>query len=144
MPELYPPEAILRSMAIPRRVEDLDIIGFADSLDESMLPSIVPPVFRVRSKPNLHLLPPYFLNSGFLYNSIEVDEQEIRELKNDEEITVFDQPFPAQVGFQLFIDQAFQPQYKLREVAGSSKQRASCHSLAIHIRSTSRTPPWII
>ena len=106
-------------MAIPWRVEDLDIIGFADALDGNMLPSIVPPVFRVRSKPNLHLLPPYFFNAGCLYNAAEVDEQEIRELANDEEITIFKEPFPAQVGFDLFIDQAFQPQYKLREVVNS-------------------------
>ena len=106
-------------MAIPWRVEDLDIIGFADALDQNMLPSIVPPVFRVRSKPNLHLLPPYFFNAGCLYNAAEVDEQEIRELTNDEEITIFKEPFPAQVGFDLFIDQAFQPQYKLREVVNS-------------------------
>lgn len=119
MPKLYPPEAILKSMAIPWRVEDLDIIGYADALDRTMLPSIVPPVFRVRSNPSLHLLPPYFFNAGCLYNAAEVEAQEIRELKNREEITVFDESFPAQVGFELYIDQEFQPQYKLREIVNS-------------------------
>ncbi len=119
MPSLYPPEAILRSMAIPWRVEDLDIIGYADALDRTMLPSIVPPVFRVRSNPSLHLLPPYFFNAGCLYNAAEVEAQEIRELKNREAITVFDESFPAQVGFELYIDQEFQPQYKLRETVNS-------------------------
>ena len=124
------PAAILMAMAIPWRVENLDIVGYADALDETMLPSIVPPVFRLRSEPRRHFLPPYFFNVGCLHNATEVDAQEIRELSNNEKITVFDKSFPAQVRFELYIDQKFQPQYKSREVINSELRAIAVKHIA--------------
>ena len=59
-------------MRIPWNVEDLEIVGYADVLDETMLPSVVPPVFRIKAEPQRAFLPPYSLNAGFLCNATEV------------------------------------------------------------------------
>jgi len=104
-------------MADPLRLEELDIIGYANVLDETMLPSIVPPVFQMRSERNRNFLPPYLLNDRCLWNATEVTESEIRDLQAADEISLFQEPFPAQVDFELFVDLEFRPCYKLAGTA---------------------------
>ena len=117
MPELHTKEAILRTMSTPRRMEELNIVGYANVLDETMLPSIVPPIFCLRSDSSRNFLPPYLFNAGYLCNPTEVPESEIHALRDSGEITIFSEPFRAQVGFELFIDRQFQHHYELRETA---------------------------
>ena len=117
MLELYPAGTILRIMGTPWSVEELNIVGYADVLDETMLPSVVPPIFSLRSDPNRYLLPPYAFNAGYLCNATEVPESEIQGLRNDGEITIFSAVIPARAGFELFVDQDFQQHYEAREIA---------------------------
>jgi hypothetical protein len=39
-------------MATPRLITDLDIVGYATVLKDTMVPSIVPPVFRLKADPS--------------------------------------------------------------------------------------------
>jgi hypothetical protein len=59
----------------------------------------VPPVFRLRSDANRALLPPYSFNAGFLCNATDVSQSELEDLRDSNEITLFDDAFPAIAGF---------------------------------------------
>jgi hypothetical protein len=104
-------------MTAPWRVDDLEIIGYASVLKPSMLPSVVPPVFRLRADPNKALVPPYSFNADFLCNPTEVTREELQGLSDAREVTLFDGVFPASAGSELWIDQSFRWHYDRREEA---------------------------
>jgi len=87
-----------------------------------MVPSVVPPVFRLKADRGRALLPPYHLNRGFVWNATEVPDSELEELRDSDEITLFDGAFPASSDFELWIDDAFQyhyqPEYEAEEELG--------------------------
>ncbi len=98
-------------------LEELEIVGYANVLKQTMLPSVVPPVFRFKTDASRALVPPYSLNAGFLCNATEVPQAELEDLSAAREITLFDALFPARAGFELWVDQSFQWHYQpLEEV----------------------------
>jgi hypothetical protein len=99
-------------MAPPRNVDELEIVGYANVLKEGMLPSVVPPVFRLKADARRAFLPPYSFNAGFLCNATEVPQSELEELRDSREITLFDVAFPARAGFELWVDHSFQRHYE--------------------------------
>ena len=99
-------------MPSPLNVNDLEIVGYADVLKENMLPSVVPPVFRLKADPQRAFVPPYSLHAGLLFDATEVLQPELLELRDSREITLFDQPFPAARGFELWVDQSFEQHYE--------------------------------
>jgi hypothetical protein len=107
-------------MVPPRNVDELEIVGYANVLKATMLPSVVPPVFRLKADARRAFLPPYSLNAGFLYNATEVPQSELEELRDSRRITLFDDAFPARVDFELWVDQSFQRHY---EPLDKAKQR---------------------
>lgn len=119
-------------MATPWNLDDLEIVGYADVLKETMLPSVVPPVFRLKTDAQRAFLPPYSFNAGFLCNATEVPRSELEELRDSREITLFDNAFPARAGFELWVDQSFQWHYqrldevkrKLRAIAEEAIRNA--------------------
>ena len=66
-------------MPTPWNVDELEIVGYANVLNDDMLPSVVPPVFRLRSDTKRVLLPPYSFNAGFLCNATEVPQSELED-----------------------------------------------------------------
>ena len=104
-------------MVSPWRFEELIIVGYANVLAETMLPLIVPPIFRLRSDANRYFLPPYLYNAGYLCNATEAPESEINALHASGEITIFQETIQAQSGFEMFVDQQFQHHYELKETA---------------------------
>jgi hypothetical protein len=116
-------------MRIPWNVEELEIVGYADVLDETMLPSVVPPVFRIKAKPQRAFLPPYSLNAGFLCNATEVPVSELEELRDSREITLFDPAFPARRDFELWIDQSFQLHYQPLDEADRNLSRIATEEI---------------
>ncbi len=93
-------------------LEELEIVGYANVLKETMLPSVVPPVFRLKADPGRALIPPYSLNAGFLCNATEVPQSELKDLNDAREITLFDTAFTAHADFELWADQSFQWHYQ--------------------------------
>lgn len=116
-------------MGSPWRVDELEIVGYAEVLKETMLPSVVPPVFRLKTDPRRSLLPPYSFNGGFVCNAAEVAPRELEALRDAREITLFDDPFPAQPGYELWVDQSFQCHYELRDQAEASLGRIATASI---------------
>jgi hypothetical protein len=110
-------------MPNPWNVDELEIVGYANVLKSDMLPSVVPPVFRLRSDAQRAFLPPYSFNAGFLCNATEVPQSELEELRDSNDITLFDDAFPAHAGFELWIDQVFQRHYQPRDEADRELSR---------------------
>ena len=101
-------------MSEPVKLIDLEITGYADVLPESMTPSIVPPVFRLKSNAGIAYLPPYHMNNGVLYNATEVSWREVELLAQREKITLLKEYFPARPNWELWVDRSLQPHYQSR------------------------------
>ena len=111
-------------MADPIQIDGLEIIGYADALTATMVPSIVPPVFRSKQLPRSVYLPPYHMNDGFLFNASVVSQSELDDLGRSEEITLFPtQPINAQRDFDLWLDQDFQSHYEPRLAAAEALRK---------------------
>ena len=104
-------------MVNPQWVGELEIVGYGNVLDATMLPLIVAPVFRLAAEPDRFFLPPYVISAGYLCNAAELRQEEVQRLHDRQEVTLFDQsdPIAAQGGSELWIDQEFRPHYELRE-----------------------------
>jgi hypothetical protein len=98
-------------------VNQLEIVGYAEVLKETMLPSVVPPVFRLKTDPGRALLPPYSFSGEYLCNATEVAPPELEALRDAREITLFGNPFPARPGYELWLDQRFAWHYEPRAQA---------------------------
>ena len=112
-----------------RELNELEIVGYAEVLKDTMLPSIVPPVFRLKAGPRSALLPPYSFNAGLLCNAAEVLWPEVEALKEAGEITLFDEPIPAQPGYELWVDQSQAWHYEPREQVDKTLERIARSSI---------------
>ena len=117
-------------MANPLRVQDLNIVGYANVLPQTMLPSIVPPIFCLRSKPDRFFVPPYSFNNGHLYDAGEISNFELTALADDREVTIFPEGFSAKVGYELYVDEEFQHHYQTREKVNASLDEIADRSIA--------------
>ncbi|MGA2594954.1 MAG: hypothetical protein ABSH32_34080 [Bryobacteraceae bacterium] len=116
-------------MPNPWNVDDLEVVGYANVLKSDMLPSVVPPVFRLKSSAERALLPPYSFNAGFLCNATEAPQSELEALRDSNDITLFDHAFPARGGFELWIDRAFHWHYQPRDEAGGELSRIAAEAI---------------
>ena len=112
------------------QLEGLQIIGYADDLPDTMLPSVVPPVFQSKAEPNRIFLPPYHMNRGFLWDATEVSHAELEELKDDGEVTLFDTRYDARRDYELWIDQCLQPNYQPQVEATENLLRIADNHIA--------------
>jgi hypothetical protein len=110
-------------MAPSWNLDDLEIVGYANVLKETMLPSVVPPVFRLKADSQRAFLPPYSFNTGYLCDATEVPQSELEELRDSLEITLFDAPFHAHRDFELWVDQSYQRYYEPRADAERTLRR---------------------
>ena len=101
-------------MSVPIHVNQLEILGYATVLEDTMLPSVVPPLFRLVADKNRNYVPPYCFSGDYLCNSTEIDSGELAALVARGEVTLFDAPRAASGGFELWIDREFKPHYELR------------------------------
>ena len=119
-------------MSTPRQITDLEIVGYATVLKDTMVPSIVPPVFRLKADASRILFPPYTFAAGSVWNATEASTHDLERLAENREITRFEKPFPAQRDFELWVDQKMEPHYRphakahetLRSIANDSIQHA--------------------
>jgi hypothetical protein len=119
-------------MAPPRQITDLEIVGYAAVLKETMVPSIVPPVFRLKDAPSCILFPPYAFAGGSVWNATEASPHDLERLAENSEITRFETPLPAQPDFELWVDEKMEAHYAprakahetLRSIANESIEHA--------------------
>lgn len=105
-------------MKSPIAIDVLEIVGFANVLLDTMLPSIVPPIFRLKGNNEELYVPPYMFNAGHLCNATVISHSELMALQSAQEVTLFDtKPFAAGRDFELWLDLERKPHYKPRGLA---------------------------
>ncbi|MCX6607703.1 MAG: hypothetical protein NTV52_29530 [Acidobacteria bacterium] len=83
---------------------DLEIIGYADDRDQTMLPAIVPPVFRSISNPDVVLVPPFAVRFDVVARATELSFAEAESLPDRREVTLFfGAPLVAQPDHELWL-----------------------------------------
>ncbi len=112
---------------------DLEIIGYADDRDQSMLPAIVPPVYRSISDPGVVLVPPYTIHFDRVSGATQLPFSEAESLRDRGELTFFlESILAAKNGHQLWLRRTgeviYQPEPEARrerqQLSGRAVQRA--------------------
>lgn len=94
-------------------LETLEIVGYADSLDERSVPHAVPPVFRVKgASPEKILFPPFHIEEDRVCGGTYGDAGEMESFVADQSVTRLDRPISPKRGYLLWIDQQMQPRYE--------------------------------
>ncbi len=101
------------------KLADLEIIGYADDRDATMLPAVVPPVFRLKADSDVVLLPPYSLHFDAVVGATAVTMEEAEHLRLMEQITLFPAGGqPAEPGHQMWLHRdgrrVYQPVHEAR------------------------------
>ncbi len=115
----------------PLDVSLLEIIGYANVLTESALPSIVAPVFRRKDNPDSILVPPYsFSNGRHLCDATEITPYEFDSLEGRTELTRLQPPIQAQIRHELWVDLDGQYHYQTRLQTRRNLDRIAQEELA--------------
>ncbi len=93
------------------RIEDLEVVGYADTLDESFVPTLVPPVFRLRDDPDRVLLPPFEIKDDQVVEVLPGAESDLERAVLRGQATRLDEAIDAESDHQLWIDEELQPHY---------------------------------
>ena len=73
------------------KLVDFDVVAYATRLTSDMLPTVVPPVFRMRGDSERFFVPPFRLSGEWLVGATEISGAEYRGLCDDARMT----PLPA-------------------------------------------------
>jgi hypothetical protein len=115
-------------MSAPVSFEDLEIVGYADTLTTDLLPRLVAPIYRRRSKPGEFVIPPFAFEDGKVVGAAQSAEVDFERALADGQATQIKTPLPAKAGYQLWIDRNGAPQYApAREVSVQLRHLASDH-----------------
>lgn len=98
----------------------LEVVGYADSLDENLVPQHVAPIYGVVDEPDRYLMPPYRHDGERLVEFTAITEPELDRAMVFEQATRLDQPIQARAGHLLWIDGRLEPHY---EAAGEARKR---------------------
>ncbi len=82
----------------------LDIIGFASTLESPNLPRVLAPVFRVRDQPDLVLLPPFSVLFDEVFNVTSSNSAEFEDLVAQQKLTRLAEPFVAKLHHELWVN----------------------------------------
>jgi hypothetical protein len=99
------------------RLDELDIVGFADWLDKTLVPHVVPPIYQFRSNPEKLLFPPFHLAGTEVVGGTIGSQAQINRFVNEGRATRIEQPIPARPDHELWIDQEMKPRYDSFDVA---------------------------
>lgn len=93
---------------------NLDIIGFASTLEKPTLPRILAPVFRDRDEPDRVLLPPFTVIGDEVFNAVASTMAEFEDMVVAEKLTSLTETIPGQVGHDLWVDTEGEIGYDLK------------------------------
>ncbi|MDI1310563.1 hypothetical protein [Prosthecobacter sp.] len=114
---------LISRMPDPLPIFQVKIVGYANKLTESMLPTVVPPVFRSIANPDHFFLPPYVLKDGHLWSDQKRDARELRQLEERGDVTLFaEPPLEAKPDYELWIDSENQRHYESNSDAEEALQ----------------------
>ena len=91
-------------MPNPFPITTLEVIAYASRLTDSMLPAVVPPVFRMKGASARILLPPFTMRDDMLHDATEVTETHLKAIDEAGEVTFLEQPLDARPDFELWVE----------------------------------------
>lgn len=114
------------------QLSTLDIIGYADCLNQVFLPQIVPPIFCMRNKSNRILMPPFRIVGDEVLSSQVGVQSDLERAVLGGQATRLDTRISAQPDYRLWVDETLQPRYepattvaaRLRQVAREKSTEA--------------------
>lgn len=109
---------------------DLEVIGYANELVPSLVPAILPPVFRYVSDHGRVLVPPFSLSGGYVVEPAEISTLELARYVDSREITLLETPFPAAPNHELWADTELLLHYDPRRQSRESLSAIERDSLA--------------
>ena len=104
-------------------IESLLVIGYATSLSDEMLPTVVTPVFQVSSDADRTLVPPFRIRDGKVHGACVVGQREREDLARREEITLLDTAVAALDRHELWIDSDRIAHYEPKDRARAELRR---------------------
>jgi hypothetical protein len=104
-------------MNTPIPIASLDVVGYATSLSEAMVPTIVTPVFRLRNSPGAILFPPFAIHCGQVCDGALGTAEEFGRFANEGDVTALEAPIAAARDHELWIDANMMPHYEPIEEA---------------------------
>jgi len=113
-------------------LDDLEIVGYAEVLNERLVPHVVPPIYRRRDDRGKLLFPPFRLAGDVVVGGMAGTREDLSHFIADGRATDIDPPIRAQADHELWIDQGMRPRYEpfdaadghLREIATGALNRA--------------------
>lgn len=104
-------------------LSSLLIIGYADSLSEAFVPQVVPPIFRLRNKPQTVVMPPFRIENDRIVEAHAGTAADLERAVVRGQATHIDVDIDARPGYRLWIDEAFKPHYEPAEVVADTLRR---------------------
>ena len=95
---------LISTMSNPIPITTLEVIGYANRLADSMLPAVVPPVFRLKGDQERILLPPFVIRDGYVFGGTESNGAALQMFNEAGEVTLFAKPQEARPDFELWIN----------------------------------------
>jgi len=112
----------------PILLDELEVIGYADTLPGGKGPAVVPPVFRYRARTESCVLPPFRIVGEWLIGSQSVSFAEVQELMVEERVTLPNGlSIPTSKDHQLWIDEDGVVHYE-----PSGKARGNLRGIHLH------------
>jgi len=99
-------------MTQSHRIETLEVIGYATRLTEHMVPTIVPPIFHLKSDPDRVVYPPFQIYQGCVKEAMEIPREELAALEDRGELVLLPEPLAARDGFELWVDENMEAHYQ--------------------------------
>ena len=108
--------ALLERRTMRELLSNLEVIGYADRLNPELVPTFVPPVFRVVGTDQV-LMPPLRIVDDHVESPITGTMKDFeRFIAVTGNATALDTPIPAKPKHVLWIDEHLQPRYEPKEV----------------------------
>ena len=112
-------------MSESHSIAELEIVGYAAALPDTMLPAVVPPVFRLKRDQSHILLPPFTIKDRAVHGATSIRCHEMDALCEAEEVTTLPEPIEPQMNHELWVGLDCQVHYdevstasaKLRKIA---------------------------
>lgn len=117
-------------MNTPINLSDLDVVAYGTALSDTMLPAVVPPVFRSRGDAGAYFVPPFTIDDYWLYGATQIVEAEYRSLCEEDRLTPIEQPMAARAHSEMWVDQQRHVHYELQEVATRHMQEISAAAVS--------------
>ena len=111
-------------------IENLDVVGYATRLLETMVPAIVSPIFALRGKNDV-VFPPFTIYQGFVRDGALSTQRELQALARKGEVTLVGESLAARDGYELWVDLELRPQYApMADVRAELQKIAETHHKA--------------